>query len=587
MTILCALLQMHPSLLLLTVTASTLGLKLPDVIVPGPQAGILLKDEPGFLVADAQMVTHQVYVALDPLHVIRRYQKEPIQAYREETKTWYEEHLAHTRAAVKTSLRQLERTAVYMDTPDNSPRSKRAIFGVFLALAGLGSLLATSMSVANSVSLSTLKSNMDSLQQGLGHIKEEIKQQQLALQGIRTTIDDTVLVVNLHGKILDSTITQVQVLTNSLNEERTFREPVRLLTSDLLREVGLGINDLIQGRIPTYLVNETVVRDILQRASPDKIIDTLQIRIAYNLGAAVPLFVDVENMHVAFMVSLPFIRPENVYQLKTILNVGAWNGSYLTTINTPPVVAYQDKFTQYLVPNLKLCKKAKDLHWLCPGKPFVKDTTEVLCGLTEGATLERCQLTVAKSSNNETRVAIADGRWLVNTPLSELTISYSLHHSITKLPITPGVSLVTVPEGSVIHIGDTALYYLDHRSYQAEIELVDVFRGHELAISAEFASLLATKNTHSLEVTVGKHGLVYDLPRGVNADLGSPLPTHAVLTLAGAGILGLVALAIHSWWLHKRVSQLTRQLNNPVPAIIYQANVPNLAPTRINFSPYQ
>lgn len=72
MTILCALLQMHPSLLLLTITASTLGVKLPDVIVPGPQAGILLKDEPGFLVADAQMVTHQVYVTLDPLYIIRR-----------------------------------------------------------------------------------------------------------------------------------------------------------------------------------------------------------------------------------------------------------------------------------------------------------------------------------------------------------------------------------------------------------------------------------------------------------------------------------------------------------------------------------
>ncbi|KAJ8353361.1 hypothetical protein SKAU_G00209280 [Synaphobranchus kaupii] len=262
-------------LLLLLLTTPGFGLQTPKIIQPGPKAGILLRDDPGFLVAEAQTITYQIYVSLDPLQVIQR--------------AWI-------------AYKEIWNTSENRSSSGNLPSR------------------------------------------------------------MRTTLEDTVLLVNLHSRLINSTITQVQILTNSLNEERTFREPVRLLTNDLLREIGLGINYLIQGRIPTYLVNETVISGILQKVSPDTVIDFLQVRIAYNMGAAVPLFVDVENMQVAIMVSLPFIRPENIYQLKAIINVRAWNGSYLTTVITPPVVAYQEKFTQYLVPNLKLCKKAKDLH---------------------------------------------------------------------------------------------------------------------------------------------------------------------------------------------------------------------------------
>ncbi|KAJ8400161.1 hypothetical protein AAFF_G00398550 [Aldrovandia affinis] len=92
---------MHPPLLLITIASLSLGIKLPDVVLPGPKAGILLKDDPGFLVVDAQTVTHQVYVSLDPLHVIHttttRCNKVPQHIYREETRTWYQEHLPHTR----------------------------------------------------------------------------------------------------------------------------------------------------------------------------------------------------------------------------------------------------------------------------------------------------------------------------------------------------------------------------------------------------------------------------------------------------------------------------------------------------------
>ncbi|KAJ8349452.1 hypothetical protein SKAU_G00245820 [Synaphobranchus kaupii] len=97
--------EMPTMLLLLLLTTPGLGLQTPKIIQTGPKAGILLRDNPGFLVADAQTITYQIYVSLDPLQV------------------------AHTCAAVKTTLRQLERTAVYTDTPDRALRPKRAVFG--------------------------------------------------------------------------------------------------------------------------------------------------------------------------------------------------------------------------------------------------------------------------------------------------------------------------------------------------------------------------------------------------------------------------------------------------------------------------
>ncbi|KAJ8375603.1 hypothetical protein SKAU_G00061830 [Synaphobranchus kaupii] len=438
-------------LLLLLLTTPGFGLQTPKIIQAGPKAGILLRDDPGFLVADAQTITYQIYVSLDPLQVIQ-------------------------------------------------------------------SLFSSSMSIANTVSYNTLKKSLDSLQRDLEHIREQIQQQQSALEDMRTTLEDTVLLVNLHSRLINSTITQV--------------------------------------------------------------------RIAYNMGAAVPLFVDVENMQVAFMVILPFIRPENIYQLKAIINVGAWNGSYLTTVITPPVVAYQEKFTQYLVPNLKLCKKAKDLHWLCPSKPFVKDASEVLCGLSEGTTLEKCRVTVTRGPTNETRVAITNGQWLINTPLSELTVSYTQHYSITKLPIEPRVSLITVPENSVILVGDTALYHLDHGTYQAEVETIDVFRGQELEITEELEELLAKKDMHTLQVTVKRQGITYDLPRRDRAENHMAGNSHAILSSASMALLALILVLLHALWLHRKIHALSLQVNQLPPRVVYQANAPDPVPSRVSFQPY-
>ncbi|KAJ8352114.1 hypothetical protein SKAU_G00235900 [Synaphobranchus kaupii] len=105
-------------LLLLLLTTPGFGLQTPKIIQAGPKAGIL-RDDPGFLVADAQTITYQIYVSLDPLQ------------------------------------------------------------------------------------------SLDSLQRDLEHIRKQIQQQQSALEDMRTTLEDTVLLVNLHSRLINSTITQV------------------------------------------------------------------------------------------------------------------------------------------------------------------------------------------------------------------------------------------------------------------------------------------------------------------------------------------------------------------------------------------
>ena len=104
--------------------------------------------------------------------------------------------------------------------------------------------------------------------------------------------------------------------------------------------------------------------------------------MAYSLGSAIPIHVDVDRNEVRFLLTLPVVELENIYRLKMVLNVGFWCDSTHVKIATPPVVAYQENNPDfYLTPNLLMCTLTKDVHYLCPSKPFVRDNTEHLCVL--------------------------------------------------------------------------------------------------------------------------------------------------------------------------------------------------------------
>ncbi len=108
----------------------------------------------------------------------------------------------------------------------------------------------------------------------------------------------------------------------------------------------------------------------------------IQTHLAFSWGSAIPLCVDPEAGDFAFLLSLPIIDSNSINRLKDVVNVGFWQGNTYVKIHTPEVVAYHDNNEQlYLAPNLRMCTLTKDIHFLCPSKPFVHDNTEGICGL--------------------------------------------------------------------------------------------------------------------------------------------------------------------------------------------------------------
>ena len=113
---------------------------------------------------------------------------------------------------------------------------------------------------------------------------------------------------------------------------------------------------------------------------------------------------------------------------------------------------HEDSPTLYLIPNLDMCMLTKDIHWVCPSNPFIRDTTEHLCGLRVGASSEKCRASMTfKDDVEDTRIERIGPQWLVNTPMQEIAMSYDR------------------PQGTTVHIEDTVLHYLNPERYDTEI----------------------------------------------------------------------------------------------------------------------
>ncbi len=199
------------------------------------------------------------------------------------------------------------------------------------------------------------------------------------------------------------------------------------LMTDMLREVSSSIDNLAMGRIPHYLIPLNLVQNILTSATAGPA-SPIQTHLAFSMGSAIPLYVDPEAGDLAFLLSLPIIDSNNIYRLKDVVNVGFWQGNTYVKIHTPEVVAYHDNNEQlYLAPNLRMCTLTKDIHFLCPSKPFVRDNTEGICGLESirpdtscpAEATPRSQVEVRKLKSSET-----DG-W--STPRHEQLPSHTIN----------------------------------------------------------------------------------------------------------------------------------------------------------------
>ncbi|CAB1320029.1 unnamed protein product [Coregonus sp. 'balchen'] len=95
------------------------------------------------------------------------------------------------------------------------------------------------------------------------------------------------------------------------------------------------------------------------------------------------------------------------HTLKTVLNIGFWRDNTHVKIITPPLIAYQEHNPDfYLTPNLLMCTLTKDVHYLCPSKPFVRHNTERLCGLKPITSEERCRAKLTARGVTTTQVEV-------------------------------------------------------------------------------------------------------------------------------------------------------------------------------------
>ncbi|XP_038132013.1 uncharacterized protein LOC119777274 [Cyprinodon tularosa] len=475
-----------------------------SVIETGPPTGTALQDTPGLLITHCKLHTQRVFVRLDPWDVYRKHIKLPPQIGEgRQQGSQIHDTVNHAKHTTTHILKQLEKFMVTEQDLVGSKRPKRFLGGLIASVAAVGSLFSIGLSAANAVSLKTIQKHVQELDSEMPEIQQRLLIQQKLLNIQTKTLQGTVVTVNLHSALINNTMHALETLTEVVKNDLMYTQVVRDLMQDLIQEVGESVNSLAEGRIPPYLVPVELVENVLKSAVTGAL-QSPQTHLAYSLGSAIPIFVDPDNLEIGFMLNLPIIERANVYRLKSVLNVGFWRDKTHVHLKTPSMLAFNDANPQlYLVPNLDLCTKTKEIHWVCPSNPFLRDVTDRLCGLRNESPEQNCQAKMTlKDAGVETMIERAGNKWLVSTPATEALLSYELHDTVTRIHLPNQTMLVSVPQGAVIHIGDIVLHHLNVERYDSEIEILDVFKGYNFSIDVEIEKQLLAAGTQLVKFSL-------------------------------------------------------------------------------------
>ena len=535
-----------------------------DVVEPGPPTGIVLQEAPGLLLTNCHIHTQRVYVRLDPWDVYRKHIKLPPQMSEGRTKSQTQDTVEHTRLTIIHMLDQLQKFLVTEQELSGPKRQKRFLGALLTAASAIGSLFSIGLSATNSISLSAVRREVNALENEMPEIQERLFSQQEQLQGLGKTLQGTILTVNMHSALINNTLHALDKLSAIVQSDITYVRVVRDLMQDLLREVSSSVNSLNGGKIPPYLVPLDMVENILKSSTTTNVYIS-QVHLAYSLGSAIPIFVNPQKLEIGFILNLPIIESQNIFRLKTVLNVGFWKDNIHIHIKTPPMLAYHDDNPSFhLIPNLNMCNSTKDIHWVCPSSPFIRDTTDHLCGLRANSPEQKCVGSMSvKDEGTETRIERAGNRWVVNTPNTEILMSYDRHDTVTRMKIPNQTVFITVPRGATIHIQDIALHYLNPDRYDTEIEMIDAFRGHNFSIGDTLQQQLLAEGTKTVKFSLEPTGLKAIFSRhlvGQSPDLGHPISLVAL----GLLLSGWIITAGIAYMLHKHIQTLHAKLDSVV-----------------------
>ncbi len=206
--------------------------------------------------------------------------------------------------------------------------------------------------------------------------------------------------------------------------------------------------------------------------------------------------------------------------------------------------------------------RTKDIHFLCPSKPFVRDNTEGICGLESIRPDTSCPAEATPRSQVEvTQAEIIGNRWLVNTPARTATLTYDQHDTATRIILPNQTLWITVPKGSILHIDELALYHLTDDEYQAEIEISPFFKQHSFILDPELEERIKEEGTQLIDLTPVDTALeaIARLPPA-----GVPIIrswSAADTALCISTIVGYVVTLTLAFLLHKRVNAVQESFN--------------------------
>lgn len=474
----------------------------PDIVEPGPTSGIVLTEQPGLLITNCRLHTQKVFIRFHPLTMCKKHTSSTAQMTSWAGIRWNTEVIAHAEADITHMLTQLQKfTITQSELSGIHRREKRFIGALLTAASALGSLFSIGVSTVNAINIGAIKRHIGELQAEIPAIQAQMDKQRDQLQTIGQTVQGTVLVLNTHSEMLRKTLGTVNTLLSVLQVDYAHTQLVSMLMSDMLRDISSSIDSLAMGKIPPYLVPLSLVQEILATKTRDAV-TPLQAHLAYTLGSAVPIYVDPVAREAAFIMNLPIVTVDNIYRLKNVINVGSWQGETHVKVHTPEVVAYHDSNPElYLVPNLRMCTLTKDIHYLCPSKPFVRDNTGGICGLKSMTKETQCPTTVmSRHQVTETQAEIVGSRWLINTPATTATLAYDRHDTSSRVELPDQTFWVSVPEGAILHIDDLALYHLNADQYESEIEISDFFDERTLELNSQTVTQIQYEGMQTIDV---------------------------------------------------------------------------------------
>ncbi|KAK9525317.1 hypothetical protein VZT92_013367 [Zoarces viviparus] len=553
-----------------------------EMVEPGPPTGIVLQGTPGLLITRCGLYTQRVYVRLDPWDVYRKHIRLPPRLT-EGRLSGVQAHDTIDRAKQTTAhiLDQLQKFLVTEEDLSGKNRPKRFLGGLLVAASAIGSLFSIGLSAANSISLSALQRHMGELDNEMPEIQQRLQLQQEQLQGLGKTFQGTIVTVNLHSALINNTLHALATLSEVVKEDITYVRVVRDLMQDLIREISSSVNSLTSGKIPAYLVPLGLVDKILKSATTT-VVQPSQVHLAYSLGSAIPISVDPKSLEIGFILNLPIIERQNVYRMKSVLNVGFWTGDTHVHLATPPILAYHDDdLSLYLIPNLNMCTKTKDIHWVCPSNPFVRDVTGYLCGLRSESPEQKCRGSLSvKDEITETRVERAGNKWLVSTPATEVLISYDRHDTATRLTLPNQTFLLTVPQGATVHINDIVLHHLNPDTHDVDIEIMDAFKGHNLTINDNIQQQLLTEGTKLVQFSLKPTGLTTTLFSHLSRF--TPYQENHISMVALVLLLsGWIITAIVAHMMYKYIQKLQTRLDSLL-FVTPRFNQPATAPLTVS-----